>query len=289
MYHTRADLAREEASISVYDIDSQKFSDSLHCHDRDEILLVTNGSGKWRIGELEGSFNSGALSYTRAGTLHAFQSIEEGGSAGRVSAIALQFPREALPKEFLDLREATVVREFFNRVGKGAFVHLREFDRIRARLRTILGSKGMLRIARTHALFDLLAQLDGWQVDDNQSLSVRKRSDRARLKAVYQHVDGHFSEPVSRDEVAELVGMEANSFSRFFARANGQTFSDYLAVIRVRHAATLLGLRRGVSIARISRESGFRNLSVFNRQFRKRLGVTPAAYRKQQDSEALLV
>jgi AraC-like DNA-binding protein len=83
--------------------------------------------------------------------------------------------------------------------------------------------------------------------------------------------------------------MEANSFSRFFVRANGQTFSDYLAVIRVRHAATSLGFRRGVSIARIARESGFRNLSVFNRQFRKRLGVTPAAYRKQQDSETLLV
>ena len=289
MYNTRADLAREEASISVYDIDNQILSDSLHCHDRDEILLVTNGSGKWRIGELEGLFSTGALSYTRAGALHAFQSNEEGGSVGRVSAIALQFPREALPKEFLDLLEATVVRDFFNRVGKGAFVHLREFDRIRARLRTILGSKGMLRIARTHALFDLMAHLYGWQVDDNQCLSVRERSDRSRLKTVYQYVDSHFNEPVLRDEVADLVGMEANSFSRFFVRANGQTFSDYLAVIRVRHAATSLGFRRGVSIARIARESGFRNLSVFNRQFRKRLGVTPAAYRKQQDSETLLV
>lgn len=284
MYKTRSDLSREEASISVYDIDNQILSDSLHSHDRDEILLVTNGSGRWRIGELEGLFNPGALCYTRAGTLHAFQSNEE-----RVSAIALQFPREALPREFLDLREATVVREFFDSVGKGAVVRLHEFDRIRARLRTILGSKGMLRIARTHALFDLMAQLKDWQIDDNQALSVRERSDRARLKAVCQYVEGHFKEPVSRDDMAHLVGMEANSFSRFFSRVSGQTFGDYLAVIRVRHAATSLGLRRGIPIARIARESGFRNLSVFNRQFRKRLGVTPAAYRKQQNAEALLV
>jgi AraC-like DNA-binding protein len=109
------------------------------------------------------------------------------------------------------------------------------------------------------------------------------------LRAIYQYIEGHFKEAVVRSDVAALVGMEANSFSRFFSRASGQTFCDYLAVIRVRHAATLLGLRRGISIARIARESGFRNLSVFNRQFRKRLGVTPAAYRKQQDSESLLV
>ena len=288
MYQTRADLSGEEVSISVYDVDNQILSDSVHCHDRHEILLVTNGLGSWRMGELEGVFGPGFLSYIPAGALHAFHS-NEGGAGGRVSLIALHFPREALPEEFLNLRESTVVREFFERVGMGAMVHVREFDRIQARLRTILGSKGMLRIARTHALFDLMAQLGGWQVDDGQGLSVRERADRARLRAIYQYIEGHFKEAVVRSDVAALVGMEANSFSRFFSRASGQTFCDYLAVIRVRHAATLLGVRRGISIARIARESGFRNLSVFNRQFRKRLGVTPAAYRKQQDSESLLV
>ena len=180
-----------------------------------------------------------------------------------------------------------MVRDFFEHVGSGAWVQLRVFDRIRARLNTILGSRGMLRIARTHALFDLMAQVNGWQVAEHQSFSRRLSSDKARLKAVYGYVEKHFREPVPRDDLARLAGMESNSFSRFFHRTSGQTFSDYLAVIRVRHAATLLGLRRGIPIARIARESGFRNLSVFNRQFRKRLGVTPAAYRKMQDSEML--
>lgn len=288
IYQTRADLTEEEASISIYDIDEQVFSDSLHSHDRDEILLITKGAGKWRIGELNGSFAPGSLSYVQAGTLHAYCSGGEGSERVRVSAIALHFPREALPKSFLELKEATGVREFFERVGKGAFVQLRTFDRIRARLRTILKARGMLRVARTHALFDLMTQLSAWQVLGDQEIGKRLEMDRARLSAVYQYVERHFKEPVSRDALAALAGMEANSFSRFFHRACGQTFSDYLAVIRVRHAATLLGFRRGLPIARIARESGFRNLSVFNRQFRKRLGVAPAAYRKQQDSEMLL-
>ncbi len=287
IYQTRSDFAEEDVSISVYDIDDQVLSDGLHRHDRDEVLLVTNGTGEWRLGNLEGVFRPGSLSYVRAGMLHAFCSIGEAGEQVRVSAVALHFPQETLPKTFLELKEATVVREFFERVGSGAFVQLRAFDRIRARLNTILGSQGMLRIARTHALFDLMAQVDGWQVTVYHKLSHRLLSDRARLSAVYRYVERRFKERVSRDDLARWVGMEANSFSRFFHRASGQTFGDYLAVIRVRHAARLLGLQRGVSIARIARDSGFRNLSAFNRQFRKRLGVTPAAYRKQQDSEML--
>ena len=52
-----------------------------------------------------------------------------------------------------------------------------------------------------------------------------------------------------------------------------------------RVAATLLVARRRMPVAQVARESGFRNLSVFNLQFRKRLGMTPRAYRKRQDSE----
>ena len=61
MYQTRADLSGEEVSISVYDVDNQILSDSVHCHDRHEILLVTNGLGSWRMGELEGVFGPGFL------------------------------------------------------------------------------------------------------------------------------------------------------------------------------------------------------------------------------------
>jgi transcriptional regulator GlxA family with amidase domain len=79
--------------------------------------------------------------------------------------------------------------------------------------------------------------------------------------------------------------MEPNSFSRFFRRASGQKLADYLAVIRVRHAAALLGARRRMPVSKIASESGFRNVSAFNRQFKKRLGVTPRSYRKELNSE----
>ena len=98
MYQTHADLSGEEVSISVYDVDNQILSDSVHCHDRHEILLVTNGLGSWRMGELEGVFGPGFLSYIPAGALPAFHS-NEGGAGGRVSLIALHFPREAMPEE----------------------------------------------------------------------------------------------------------------------------------------------------------------------------------------------
>ncbi len=287
IYNTHADLSSEEASISIYNVDDQVLSDSLHRHERNEIILITKGSGEWQIGEKEGRFGPGTLGYAKSGTLHSWNANDAGASGSKTSAIVLHFPREALPQAFLELKEVTVVKQFFEKVNNGAVVQIREFDRIHSRLRTILGSRGMLRIARTHALFDLIAHVNGWQVVGYQDLENRKRLDRARLKTVYKYLDSHFRQPVSRDAVARLVEMEPNSFSRFFHRASGQKFSDYLAVIRVRHAATLLGSRRSLPVSQIASESGFRNLSVFNQQFRKRLGVTPAAYRKQLDSELI--
>lgn len=199
--------------------------------------------------------------------------------------MALHFPRETLPDRFLELKEAAAVRSLFERLGRGAWVQLANYERIEARMGTIHGARGMLRIARTHALFDLLTRIESWQLVGGKELGVRQESDRVRLKAVMRYLEQHFAEPVSRELLAGVIGMEPNSFSRFFHRASGQTFGDCLAALRVRHAATLLGIHRGLSVDSAMRQSGFRNQSVFNKQFRKRLGVSPRDYRQQLDRE----
>lgn len=287
IYGTRSDLSIEEASISFYNIDNQVFEDVLHRHDRDEIVLVTNGTGIFQIGSSEGAFGPGTVAYVRSGALHFWNSECEANNPTPVSALIVHVPREVLSKTFLELREASGVKSFLDKLGDGAFTRLSEYQRIEARLRTILGARGMLRIARTHALMDLLSKIANWQVVDNKKLKENKGEDLARLKRVYQFLGANFRSPVSRSRLAELVGMEPNSFSRFFHRASGQRLSDYIAVIRVRHAAIILGSRRRMPVSMVARESGFQNLSAFNRQFKKRLGVTPRLYRKQLNAEPI--
>lgn len=285
LYATRPDLSEDLASIYLYAIDGKELVDSLHLHEDDEIILITQGRGSWRIGELEGEFGPGSIGYVRAGTLHAYRSDVQGSGYGKISAYVLHFPRSLLGQSFLDLKEASALRAFFGRMNYGGLVQARAHDRILTRLDTIQGSRGTLRIARVYALFDLLSHLKGWQVVGQQKIGKRKIADEARLKTVFTFVESNFSKTIKREEISALVGMEVSAFSRFFRRVTGQPFVDYLAVIRIRHAALQLSLRRGVSVGRIAKESGFRSIGAFNRQFKRRLGVSPAAYRKQQDAE----
>ena len=285
IFNTRPDLNVNEASILVYNVDRQVFADTLHANDCDELVLVTQGSGNFQIASSEATFEPGTIAYVKAGTLRFWKAETNGGRSVPVSGLVIQIPSQALSNDFLELEEAAGVKAYLERIGRGGYVRLQAYQRIEARLKTILGAKGMLRIARTHALLDLLSNVDDWQVVEEQELDVRSGKDQARLKRVYQYLEDHFRSRVERNALAQLVGMEPNSFSRFFRRASGQKLADYLAVIRVRHAARLLGARRRMPVSRIANESGFRNVSAFNRQFKKRLGVTPRSYRKELNSE----
>ncbi len=288
VFNTRPDLNVNEASVLVYNVDRQLLESKLIGHESDEIILITQGTGIFQIGSSEGVFVPGTIAYVKAGTLRCWSSGHEAGIPVPVSALVVHVPRKALCAEFLELREAAGVQTFLEKIGRGAFVHLQAYQRIETRLKTILGAKGMLRIARTHALLELLSNVNNWQVLEDEKLGKGSMEDRARLKRVYHFLETHFASGVKRESLAQLVGMEPNSFSRFFHRASGQKLTDYLAVIRVRHAATLLGTRRRMPVSEVARESGFQNVSAFNRQFKKRLGVTPRSYRSALNSEPVL-
>ena len=89
------------------------------------------------------------------------------------------------------------------------------------------------------------------------------------------HERGH-----SLKEVAELLGMTPSAFSRFFRRATGRTFVDYLGALRIAHACELL-VETDLPVLQISLAAGFNNLSNFNRRFRRLKGMTPGEYRRQ--------
>ena len=285
IYETRPDLNVKQASILVYNVDSKLLEDTLHRNKEDEVVLITKGTGTFQIGSMVGDFGPGTIAYVRAGTLRYWSSGSEDQRPILVSAFVVRIPAKALGRQFLDLKEAEGLKSFLARVRDGAFVHSHAYQRIEARIRTILGSRGMIRIARTHALLDLLSRIGDWQVVESKEVKEKTGEDHARLKRVHQYLESRFQSPVKREDLARLVDMEPNSFSRFYRRASGQKLSDYLAVLRVRHAAMLLGSRQRMPVSKVARQSGFHNLSAFNRQFKKRLGVSPQDYRKQLNSE----
>jgi AraC-like DNA-binding protein len=112
-------------------------------------------------------------------------------------------------------------------------------------------------------------------------LTLRALADRLeRPEVVFarRHVEDHFRDPLSVEDVAKRTGLSPSHFSTVFRKATGQTFVEHVQRRRVEEAkALLLGTRK--TVTEICFQCGFTNLTHFNRVFRRWTGVSPRQYR----------
>jgi AraC-like DNA-binding protein len=76
--------------------------------------------------------------------------------------------------------------------------------------------------------------------------------------------------------------MSESRFSRFFRRATGNTFTDFVNRVRINRACQLL-MESDRLITHVCYEVGFNNVANFNRRFLEIKGMTPSEFRKQAD------
>jgi AraC-like DNA-binding protein len=84
--------------------------------------------------------------------------------------------------------------------------------------------------------------------------------------------------------LAREAGLSPYHFLRVFQRLTGVTPHQYLLRARLRHAAMRVALEPG-KILDVALDSGFGDVSNFNRAFRTEFGVTPARFRSQNSHE----
>jgi AraC-like DNA-binding protein len=84
---------------------------------------------------------------------------------------------------------------------------------------------------------------------------------------------------ISQAEIAAALGMTSPAFSRFFKTAMGQTFVNFVNILRINEACRLLSGAQ--PITEIAMECGYQNISNFNRQFLALRGINPTEYRQR--------
>jgi len=82
---------------------------------------------------------------------------------------------------------------------------------------------------------------------------------------------------IELDKVAEVANLHPSAFCRFFKQKTGKSLSRFVNDMRISYACRLL-IEAKMSVSQICFESGFNNLSNFNRTFKKHTGFTPSDY-----------
>ena len=102
--------------------------------------------------------------------------------------------------------------------------------------------------------------------------------DMEKLKMLLQQIEVRSGENLSVGQMAEFCGWSSSHFMRWFKNMTGSSFTSYVNDRRLAAAAENLR-RTDHKIVTIAEDSGFSNLSNFNRQFKARYGMTPGEYR----------
>ncbi len=94
------------------------------------------------------------------------------------------------------------------------------------------------------------------------------------------YIDQNYGDcDLSLSAVADTVGVTANYLSALLKKETGETFSEYLNKVRIRHAVELLKTT-DLTFQEIARRSGYRDGFYFSKIFKKTFGLSPRNFKK---------
>jgi AraC-like DNA-binding protein len=106
-----------------------------------------------------------------------------------------------------------------------------------------------------------------------------EKKDHDRLEYVFKYIFEEFKDKIECKKAASIACLNIAAFCRYFKRRTGKTFTQFVNDVRITHSMQLLE-ETNISITKIAFESGYNNLSYFNREFRNVTGTSPLKYRK---------
>ncbi len=113
----------------------------------------------------------------------------------------------------------------------------------------------------------------------NYDEKITNQKSLEKLKSILSYVAQNYKQNISIDEISKYCYYSKSYFMKFFKESMGKSFVQYLNDYRLDIATNLL-VTTSDDIIHIAAESGFDNLSYFNRCFKKKYGTTPGKYRK---------
>jgi AraC-like DNA-binding protein/quercetin dioxygenase-like cupin family protein len=248
-----------------------------HFHPEYEIVYISNGRGKRHIGDHISYFEDGDLIFLGPNLPH-FGFTEE--VFEEHMEIVVQMKEDFLGNEFLKKPEMGAIQQLFERSRQGLSFNGQLKQDIGKRLQGMLRQNGFDRLIELLGILQDMAQSTEYEMLNASGFALEVNAqDQDRMEAVYKYVQENFQEEVSLEKAARLVSMTVPAFCRYFKKLTRKTFSQFVNEFRIAHACRLLG-DESQTIASVSFDSGFNNLSHFNRQFKQITGLNPRDYRK---------
>lgn len=255
-----------------------KFYDKLHQHPETQIMYIKKGAGTLIAGDYIGRFAPGDLFLIGSNQPHVFRSDDLTKSKPKANGISIYFDEKYAGENFWQLNELVSIRNFIAHAGVGYRIQNDTNLKLTKIIEELIKATGIERLLSFIQLLKTLSESTDLKPLSVTNSKIRfNGSEGKRMNDILQFTLTQSLRKVKIKEVADVANLSAEAFCRYFKLRTGKTYTNFLNEVRISNACKML-IEKEKSIQEICYDSGFNNLSHFNRMFRKITGTNPKTY-----------
>jgi AraC-like DNA-binding protein/mannose-6-phosphate isomerase-like protein (cupin superfamily) len=269
------------STVKVKICDRPHFTYPWHFHPEFEMLYVIEGSGTRFVADSIEEFQAGDFTLLGSTLPHFWRSEEKYLNSNgklKVKYIVIQFSSDFLKDEITNYPEYNLIGDLLKRASRGVSFSTDFIRKITSKIIKVSKSNGFERIIFLQELLQALAKTKEYKLlagelyqHENQNFT------NYRLTKVMLYLNTNYQRKIELETVAEIANLHPAAFCRFFKEKSGKSLSEYVNDLRIGYACRLI-IEGKMTVSQIAYESGFNNLSNFNRTFKKHTSFTPTDY-----------
>lgn len=272
-------IPKPEHDALIYQEDiGSLFYDQLHQHEEIQLSYVIKGEGKLIVGDTINFYKPNDILVIGSYLPHLFKSDTSIHKNSKM--FSLFFTKNSFGEKFFELEETKALLPLFTRAMHG-FKVISEKDEM---AKLFLKLRSSEKLDQFLILLELLKIASTCEYKSLSSFIYEKQySDYEgnRMRNIFEFTMSNFNSNITLEAVSEKANMTKNAFCKYFKKRTNKTYFQFLTELRVEHATKLLLSQNKFTIAEIAYESGFKNISNFNRQFKEIKKFTPSDFRKK--------
>lgn len=275
-------LFKEVNKSIIFHHEENNFS-SWHYHPEYELVLITKGSGKRMVGDSIERFQNGDLVFLGPYLPHEWKCDKKYFNKNDKflgEGLVIQFLPDFLGSIFFDLPENENLKSFLNTSSQGCLLTGEAKKTISKHMVAMKGLDETDKFYKLLTIFKVLSSTSDYSLLSSPAfVEPYKSAEMIPLKNAIKYLMTNFQSQIRIEELLEIANMSNTTFFKTFKKATQMSFKSYLIRLRIGYSCKLL-TDESLNITQIAYESGFENISNFNRQFKKEKGCTPSEYRQ---------
>lgn len=278
----------ENSSFSVTHHVESHFLKVWHYHPELELVLSLKSTGTRFVGDSIKKFEENDVVLLGENLPHMWLNDDDYFKEDNqlvAEDIVIHFTKDFLGDNFLETHELKPISDLlhkskygikFNGVNKKIIKGIKKINQHKPSIKRTLKFIQVLHLLSQQKEYEYLSS--------EAYVHSFKQNQNDILDKTFEYIFENFAEAITLHDVAKIANMNPSAFSRFFKRVSRKTFSKYLNEVRIGYACKKL-IENKSNIAAICYESGYNNISNFNRQFRDIKNMSPRAYAAKQQSK----